>query len=77
MIRVSVTVDQQHLAVIGEVAEVLRSRGMQVEQVLTAIGIVIGSLPDERRSALDSVDGVQSVDEQRRFQLPPPDSVIQ
>ncbi|WP_205761984.1 hypothetical protein [Arthrobacter mobilis] len=70
------TVDQTHLSAIGDVAEALRARGMQVEQVLES-GFITGSVPDDRRSALTAVDGVQSVDEQLDYQLPPPEEDIQ
>lgn len=76
MVNINVTVDQEHLSVIGDVAEALRSRGMQVEQVLQ-MGFITGSIPDGHRSALDGVEGVQSVDEQLDYQLPPPEDDIQ
>ncbi len=77
MIHITVTVDQEHLRVIGDVASVLRTKGMQVEQVLDTIGIITGSLPEGRRPDLESAEGVESVDEQRDFQLAPPESGIQ
>lgn len=76
MVNISVTVDQEHLSAIGGVAEALRARGMRVEQVLET-GFITGSVPNDRRSALEAVDGVQSVDEQLGYQLPPPDEEIQ
>jgi hypothetical protein len=76
MVNISVTVDQEHLSAIGDVAEALRARGMQVEQVLES-GFITGSVPNDRRSALDAVDGVQSVDEELDYRLPPPEEDIQ
>jgi hypothetical protein len=77
MVRLSVTVDDGHLPAIDEVADALRARGMQVEQVLGALGIITGSVPDDSRPALADVEGVVSVDEELTHQLPPPDSAVQ
>lgn len=76
MANISVTVDQEHLSEIGTVAEALRARGMQVEQVLE-VGFITGSVANDRRSALDTVEGVQSVNEQLGYQLPPAEEDIQ
>jgi len=77
MVHLSVTVDDGHLPAIDEVADALRARGMHVEQVLDALGIITGSVPDDRRPALADVEGVASVDEELTHQLPPPDSAVQ
>jgi hypothetical protein len=77
MVHLSVTVDDGHLPAIDEVADALRARGMQVEQVLGALGIITGSVPDGSRPALADVEGVASVDEELTYQLPPPDSAVQ
>ena len=75
--RVSVSVDDQHLESIGVVADALRVRGMDVEQVMDALGIISGVMPEGARDSLMGVEGVLSIEENRRFQLPPPDSPIQ
>jgi hypothetical protein len=75
MVQLSVTVDDEHP--IEEVAAGLRSRGMEVAQVLDAIGVITGSAPDDVRHTLADVEGVTSVDEQLTHQLPPPDAPVQ
>jgi hypothetical protein len=75
MVQLSVTVDDGHA--VEEVAAALRARGMAVAQVLDGIGVITGSAPDEARTALSSVEGVASVDEQLTHQLPPPDAEVQ
>ncbi|MET0764979.1 MAG: hypothetical protein ABWY29_08935 [Blastococcus sp.] len=77
MVHLSVTVDDGHRPAINEVAEALRARGMQVEQVLDGLGIITGSVPDDNRPVLTDVEGVVSVDEGLTHQLPPPDSAVQ
>jgi hypothetical protein len=77
MTHVSVTVDDGHRGSMDGVVESLRATGMQVEQVLGSLGIVTGSAPDDALDALRGVEGVDSVDEQLSYQLPPPDSPVQ
>ncbi len=77
MADITVTVSDDHLASIDEVAEVLRDNGMHVGQVLAALGVISGSVPDDRRQSLEAVDGVEAVEEENTFQLPPPSSPIQ
>ncbi|MHC6594276.1 hypothetical protein [Arthrobacter sp. C152] len=76
MVNINVTVHQEYLSAIADVADALRARGMQVEQVLE-MGFITGSAPDDSVQALKSVSGVQSVDEELGYQLPPPDEDIQ
>lgn len=72
---VTVTVDDEHLGEIAEVADRLRERGMRVDQVLASIGIVTGSVQDV--AALNAVPGVQRVDLPEGVDLGPPDQEIQ
>jgi hypothetical protein len=77
MKNIMVTVDDAHLATVENVAQQLRSRGMHVDQVLEAIGIITGSVADHQFSTLESVEGVGSIEEQQQFHLPPPDADVQ
>ncbi|MCU1663319.1 MAG: hypothetical protein QOI36_5241 [Pseudonocardiales bacterium] len=70
-IPVTVTVDDNHLAVIDELAERLRTAGMDVEQVLGPIGVITGSAPPGWEALVD-LDGVAGVEPQRTMRLPPP-----
>ena len=73
--RTIVTVDDEHIAVLGDVVERLRERGMTVDDVLESVGIVTGSTDDV--DALAGVEGVLSVDVERRVDIAPPDAEIQ
>ena len=73
---VVVTVDDDHLPKIAEVAEQLRSRGVQVDSVMEATGMISGSTGLEK-AELERIPGVVSVEEPAQFQLPPPNSSIQ
>lgn len=78
MSHVTVSIDDEHLDSMSSVALALRDRGMEVEQVLDAVGIIIGSVAEEQRPMLASVPGVAAVtDDQPTYQLPPPDAAIQ
>jgi hypothetical protein len=73
MVRVTVTVDDDHLAAIGEVAENLRRHGLVVDAVHEAVGVISGSVDGGQKDSLAHVDGVASVDQEIDVQLPPPD----
>ena len=75
--RVTVTVADDQVADTGAVAGRLRSAGMNVEQVLDAVGVVIGSVPAEQRQSLEAVPGVAAVEDETTFQIAPPDSEVQ
>lgn len=77
MKSITVTVDEAHLTSIHDVAQQLRSQGMHVDQVLESVGVITGSVPDHHYSALKSIEGVSSVDEQHQFHVPPPDADVQ
>ncbi len=75
--RFSVTVDDGHRADLDAVAAALRDSGMRVDRVLGSLGLITGQAPADARPSLLAVEGVSSVDEQLRVQLPPPDAPVQ
>lgn len=75
--KVVVTVSDAALKNIQGVVDRLTAKGMKVEQVLPVMGVISGSLPVSKKSALRSVEGVHSVEDEAEVQLPPPDSEIQ
>lgn len=77
MVRVSISVDDEHLESIGSVAEELSGRGLRVGQVLEGLGVITGEVEDAGRESLRGVRGVASVDAQVEVQIPPPDSPVQ
>jgi hypothetical protein len=74
---VTVTVSDAYADHIDDVAQALRDQGMQVSQVLSALGMISGSAPSDREQSLKAVEGVEAVEKAMTFQLPPPDSPIQ
>ncbi len=75
--RVTVTVTDDGLDRIDELVERLRAEGMDVEQVLGSLGIVVGSVPAGRRAAISGLDDVAAVEGETAFELAPPDAEVQ
>jgi len=50
---------------------------MHVDEVLDAMGIITGSVPADRRAALERLPGVAAVEAEQTFQIAPPDADIQ
>jgi hypothetical protein len=75
--RVTVTVHDDQLAEIDQLADRLRAAGMRVDQVLSNIGVITGALPQEKRSAVREMPGVAAVEEETTFRISPPDADVQ
>lgn len=76
-VSVSVSVSDDHVDHFPEVVEGVRAAGLEVAQELDLIGVVSGSIEEERMDDLRSVPGVAAVEPDREFQIAPPDSAIQ
>jgi hypothetical protein len=74
---VTVTVAGAQVGAIEELAGRLRQAGMDVAQVLGAVGIVTGSVDDSRLAAIEALPGVAAVEAQVSFQIPPPGADVQ
>jgi hypothetical protein len=72
-----VTVSDEKLKNIYEVADELAAKGMKVDQVMPVTGVITGSSSSAKMSALKKVDGILSVEEEAVAYLPPPDSPVQ
>ena len=77
MTRITVTVDESHVGSIDGVVRSLKASGMHVDDVLAEIGFISGSVPSGRITALASVPGVASVDQELTYRVPPPGSAVQ
>ena len=76
-VQVSVSVDNAHLPQIEQISQQLKSSGMNVQQTLSSIGVINGSIKSDRLNSLYQIEGVQSVEPQQSYQLAPPSSGIQ
>jgi hypothetical protein len=73
---VVVTVDASHVPTIAAIAAKLRAKGMSVDAVLDATGMITGRYA-KPSSTLRRIPGVAGVEDQPHIQLPPPDSDVQ
>jgi methylmalonyl-CoA mutase cobalamin-binding subunit len=76
-VQVVVSVDDEHMPEVGEVAQRCRKAGLQVDQALGEVGIITGSIPEDKLKKLSGVKGVASVEREQTYQIPPPGSDIQ
>lgn len=72
-----VTVADDALKNIDELAAKLAAKGMRVDRIMPITGIISGSCPSTRMGELENVDGVTSVEEEASAELPPPDQSLQ
>jgi hypothetical protein len=77
MPRYTVTVDDDHLESIDDVAARLRSAGADIEFVHAELGLITASTDTMSSLEIAAVEGVASVTEDVGYQLPPPESPIQ
>lgn len=76
-VKISISVDDAHLDQILEICERLQSCGLEVEQTLPTLGIISGSIDSEQVDRLHQVEGVQHVEAEQGYQLPPSESDLQ
>ena len=72
-----VTVADEALKNINELADELAAKGMKVDRVMPITGVISGSVPSQKLSSLKKVAGVSSVEKELSAELPPPDSPVQ
>jgi len=72
-----VTVTDESLEKIDDLADQLTRKGMKVDRVLPVTGVITGSYAQGSLAELRQVSGVQSVEDEVGAQLPPPDSRVQ
>lgn len=76
-VNLVISVADDHIDQILDVAQNLREAGLAVEQVMDAAGVITGHCEKSQMVALSSVPGVDSVEASQSIQLPSADSPIQ
>ena len=76
-IKISVCIDDAHLPSVEKIAQQLQSSGVSVEQTLSSIGIINGSIDRGKVNSLYAIEGVKQVEQQEIYQLAPPNSPLQ
>jgi hypothetical protein len=73
----NVLVSDEYLSRVGEVADRLRSAGMQVGKVMTNSGTIEGRVASKHHDHLKGIEGVAAIEEARELRIAPPDSDLQ
>jgi hypothetical protein len=73
-IKVSVSIEDDFLEQIARITKDLEEIGMIVEQTLSSIGIISGSIDSELIGQCSHIEGIKYVEPEKSYQLPPPDS---
>jgi hypothetical protein len=75
--KISVLVDDENLHRLNDVVKQVKGVGMDVDHVLESSGVVTGSVDANKLKILKKVKGVSSIEEEREFQIAPPESKVQ
>lgn len=76
-VQVSISVERAYLPQIEQISQQLQSFGMNVEQILSSIGVISGSIEPDKLNSLYQIKGVQNIESQQSYQLAPPNSDLQ
>ena len=76
-VKVSISVDDEHLSEFSKVMKKVEKAGMEIDQELEDIGVATGSIDEDEVGRLRDVEGVSHVEEERQIQIPPPESDVQ
>jgi hypothetical protein len=76
-VKLSISVDDEHLSRFANVLKDAEKAGMEIEQKHKDLGVATGSIDADKIDSLRSVKGVKHVEEERKFQIPPPESDVQ
>jgi hypothetical protein len=76
-IKLLISVRNDYQSRLPEVAQKLQAAGMQVDQWLTELGVITGSIAAESMSTLSQIEGVADVELDGTFQLEPPEPDVQ
>ena len=77
LVNVIISIDDEHLAEITSVAEILQQAGFELDQILDLLGIISGTCEENRLNDLRQISGVAAVEIDQNYQLSPPDSAVQ
>jgi len=74
---ISILLDDKHVHRIHEVAKEAKIAGMDVHQILETSGVLTGLVDRSEIARLRKISGVASVEEEKQFQIAPPESDVQ
>jgi cell division protein ZapA (FtsZ GTPase activity inhibitor) len=66
-----ISVRESHLGSLDDIAKAAEQAGMDVDTKMAEIGVVSGLIDADRIDRLRAIEGVQDVDVDKKFTLPP------
>lgn len=69
-VRMLISVRDSHLGSLDDIAKAAEQAGMDVDTMMREIGVVSGLIEADRIEKLRAIDGVQDVEEDKKFSLP-------
>ena len=76
IVELLVQVTKDRRSSIDEIAKALEDKGMKVKDKIARFGTILGSGDSSKIEGLKSLEGVELVRPQHKFQLPPVDEKI-
>ena len=76
-VKLSISVDDQHLSQFPKIMKEVEKAGMEIDQELEDLGVATGAIDEDKVAALREVEGVEHVEQEREFQIAPPESDVQ
>jgi hypothetical protein len=75
-ISLKVVLDDAHISQTEKLSRTAAGAGLDVESVIPEIGVIYGSGDESLIDTLSRVEGVQDVDREAAFQLPPMSEIV-
>lgn len=70
-VRMLISVRDSHLGSLDDIAKAAEQAGMDVDTKMAEIGVVSGLIDADRIDRLRAIEGVQDVEVDKKFTLPP------
>jgi hypothetical protein len=77
MTKVIIAVSDEYYDRFPEVVAAAKDAGLEVEREMPVVGVVSGSIDDEKLPELSKLRGIASVEQDRVYRIAPPDSELQ
>lgn len=77
MTKVNIAVSDDYYDRFPEVVAAAKDAGLEVEREMPVVGVVSGSIDHKKLPELNKLRGIASVEQDRAFQLAPPESEVQ
>ncbi len=76
-VQVSIAVDDAYMDDFADIIERGQELGLQVEQQLPEVGVIMGRMPADKIEDMAACKGVYAIERPRSFHIPPPEDDLQ